>query len=202
MRYTTEDNHPSILLRQKLAHRLPELEDLLDRFCGDFSTPYMVSKNTLLIRADDASTHLHFIIQGTVAEFGEDDRHYMTVPQVFGPGEFVLNVQRHTTLLPAKSTYRCLTPVRMVVMDQETLHAFQRDLEFGEVFFVIQQHLLAQVRTHFLHLLKLSPSEHYSWILTQKPWMAQALTRNQMAAFLGVSRATFFRLLSKYRLNS
>jgi len=189
------------LLRHKLADRLPELSSLIDEFCAAFSLPQVLPKKTVLIRLDDASMHLHFVLQGTVVEFGEDDRSQMTVPQAFGPGEFVFNFQRHLTHLPSKTVYQCVTPTRLVTMDQDVLASFQKKEGSDEVFFVIQQHLLTQVRAHFQHLLHLTPVQHYIWIFHHKPWLAKSLTRNQMAAFLGISRATFFRLLAKHAPN-
>jgi len=94
-----------------------------------------------------------------------------------------------------------VTPTRILTMDQDVLESFQKKDGFDEVFFVIQQHLLTQVRTHFQHLLQLSPVQHYIWIFHHKPLLVEALTRNQMAAFLGISRATFFRLLAKHAPN-
>lgn len=189
------------LLRHKLEDRLPELSPLIDEFCAAFSSPQVLPKKTVLIRLDDASTHLHFILDGAVLELGEDDRGQLTVNQDYGPGEFVFNFHRHLTRLPSKTVYQCVTPTRLLTMDQDVLESFQKKDGFDEVFFVIQQHLLTQVRAHFQHLLQLSPVQHYIWIFHHKPWLVEALTRNQMAAFLGISRATFFRLLAKHAPN-
>jgi hypothetical protein len=94
-----------------------------------------------------------------------------------------------------------MTPVLMMKMEGNDLKELLKEPGFDEVFFVLQQHLLAQVRAHFLNLLHLSPLKHYEWLLMEKPWLVKTLTRNQLAAFLGVSRATFFRLLAKHESN-
>lgn len=195
------DRESLVLLFSKFSGRIQVPEERIQRFCSAFSLPILAQKREEIIRKDDASRHLHFILRGTIAEIGEDEKNSLTVPNVYGPGDFVFNLQRHTTRLPSKTAYRCMTPVLMMKMEGNDLKELLEEPGFDEVFFVLQQHLLAQVRAHFLNLLHLSPLKHYEWLLMEKPWLVNTLTRNQLAAFLGVSRATFFRLLAQHESN-
>ena len=82
-------------------------------------------------------------------------------------------------------------------LDQTIWEQLQTEPGCDELLFIIQQRILDHVRGHFRRLLHTSPLEHYRWITKESPALVKGFTRDQMAAYLGVSRATFFRLLQK-----
>ena len=122
------DRESLVLLFSKFSGRIQVPEERIQRFCSAFSLPILAQKREEIIRKDDASRHLHFILRGTIAEIGEDEKNSLTVPNVYGPGDFVFNLQRHTTRLPSKTAYRCMTPVLMMKMVEVMIKAQSQKL--------------------------------------------------------------------------
>lgn len=191
----------SNVLRQVLMaqfHELhPGLEEIMTRFINAFSAPISLAKNHEIIVRDDASTNLYFIIEGCVYELSERDGGPPRIPQAYTSNDFVFNHHRFTTGRPAETRYIVSRPSTVICLDQLTLEEFHKEAHFDELFFVVCQIMLKNTREHFIHLLHQKPLDHYTWLLAHSPELCSSLTRNHMAAYLGISRATFFRILEK-----
>ncbi len=187
-------------MRNDLLKGLPSsspLKHLVTHMTGQFEGPLTIRKGSELIVHGDASLHLYFIVEGVIAEIGRDDQGGLLIPNAFLPGQWLLNLQRHTLGKTADSPYICLTKVQIMRLDQNVWAQLMQDSGYDELLFILQQRILDHVRGHFRRLLHLSPTEHYRWLLNEAPTLVHGFTRDQMAAYLGVSRATFFRLLQK-----
>ena len=187
-------------MRNDLLLGLPKntaLKSLVQYVTSQFEGPLTISKGSELVVHGDASTHVYFLLDGTVAEIGRDDQGGLLIPTAFRAGQWFFNLQRHTTGKTAESPFVCVSNVQVMRLDQTLWEQLQSEPGCDELLFIIQQRILDQVRGHFIRLLHTSPLEHYQWILKESPTLVKDFTRDQMAAYLGVSRATFFRLLQK-----
>jgi CRP-like cAMP-binding protein len=187
-------------MRNDLLLGLPKntaLKSLVQYVTSQFEGPLTISKGSELVVHGDASTHVYFLLDGTVAEIGRDDQGGLLIPTAFQAGQWFFNLQRHTTGKTAESPFVCVSNVQVMRLDQTLWEQLQSEPGCDELLFIIQQRILDQVRGHFRRLLHTSPLEHYQWILKESPTLVKDFTRDQMAAYLGVSRATFFRLLQK-----
>ena len=187
-------------MRNDLLAGLPSsspLKHLVHTMTEQFEGPLTYNKGSELIVHGDASTHLYFLLDGAVAEIGRDEQGGLLISTAFQPGQWFLNLRRHTSGKTAESPYVCLTSVKIMRLDQRFFDTLVLEPGYDEVLFILHQRILDHVRGHFRRLLHLAPKEHYAWILKECPMLVHGFTRDQMAAYLGVSRATFFRLLQK-----
>ena len=173
------------------------LKSLVQYVTSQFEGPLTISKGSELVVHGDASTHVYFLLDGTVAEIGRDDQGGLLIPTAFQAGQWFFNLQRHTTGKTAEIPFVCVSSVQVMRLNQTIWEQLQSEPGCDELLFIIQQRILDHVRGHFRRLLHTSPLEHYQWILKESPALVKGFTRDQMAAYLGVSRATFFRLLQK-----
>lgn len=164
---------------------------------GHVEGPLTIGKGSELVVTSDASTHVYFLLEGAVAELGRDEHGGLLIPIAFGPGQWFMNLQRWTSGKTADAPYVCLSAVKLLRIDQTIWEQLGQEPGYDELHFIVQQRMLDHVRAHFRRLLHESPLDHYRWILKEAPALVKGFTRDQMAAYLGVSRATFFRLLQK-----
>lgn len=164
---------------------------------SQFEGPLTINKGSELIVHGDASSHLYFLLEGAVAEIGRDEQGGLLIPAAFQPGQWFFNLERHTTGKTAQSPFVCLNTIRLMRLNQTFWEQIDQEPGYDELLFLIQQRMLDYVRSHFKRLLHETPLEHYRWIQANAPALVKGFTRDQMAAYLGVSRATFFRLLQK-----
>ena len=187
-------------MRNDLLIGLPNnssIKPLVHYMTSQFEGPLTISKGSELVVHGDASTHIYFLIEGSVAEIGRDDHGGLLISTAFQPGQWFFNLQRHTTGKTAQSPFVCLSMVQVMRLDQTLWEQLIQEPGGDELLFILQQRILNQVRGHFRRMLHETPLDHYRWILREAPALVKDFTRDQMAAYLGVSRATFFRLLQK-----
>ncbi|MDG1252438.1 MAG: hypothetical protein P8N56_02055 [Schleiferiaceae bacterium] len=172
---------------------------LLKAFFSAFSSPISVSKGDILLDLNDESYGLYFVLEGVVIEFGQDETGALIIPQVFQKAGLILNSNLINPGASAKTRYKTASPVTYIRVDQSVIESFKNRDGFGELFFTLQQIFLHQARAHFIHLLHFNPIEHIAWIHANQPLIYTTLTKIQLAAFLGVSRATLFRVLGAFK---
>lgn len=185
------------LILSKLKGRVHP--DAIEEFFNLFSSPIHISRGDSIISLEDASTHLYFLADGIVAEIGRNTNGQVLIPNAYSKGSFIFNYHWFADRTPSITTYKSLTKATYLRLNQHDLFRLLETAEFEEIFFVIQQIILNQTRSHFIRLLHLKPKEYFEWMLKNQPWLISNFSRNHLAAYMGVSRATLFRILEKHK---
>lgn len=169
---------------------IPKLDDA-------FKGPIYFKRGDILIQQDENSQHLFYLLKGCVIESRIDGDKNMTLSKVHSSGDFIFSLQDFTTGLLSQTIFTCKTAVSLLKLDQKILHQFQKMKGFDILFFIIQQSMLGSDRDYTFRLQSMSPADHYRWLKEHSSFITENLTRDQMAAYLGISRATFYRILQK-----
>ena len=177
------------------------LRDVGETFCDLFSPLIMYNKGDKIIFESDASMHIFFLLEGVIAEIGRTNHGALYIPRAMTRNSWFYNIERSISGRTSTTEYTCLTKVALLRCRESDFQNLRQHEAFEELFFTLNQRILGDTRSHFMRLLHMTPRAHYQWLSANNPDLIKFLTRNQMAAYLGISRATFFRLLAKHAPN-
>jgi len=171
------------------------LRPIIRAFTELFEGPFRLNKGQRLISKGDLSKNLFFILNGAVAEIGHNEQGGLYILSAYESLQWCANLETMLTGKKAQNSYVCQKSTLFMKVDASILDEFALHAGKDEVVFILNQRFLNHVRSHFLRLLHYSPQQHYAWMKENAPLLLETFTREQLAAYLGVGRATLFRML-------
>ena len=171
------------------------LRPVIREFTQMFEGPIPLHKGQHVITKGDSHKNLFFILDGVIAEIGRDEQGGLYIPSAYESLQWCTNMETMLTGKKAQQSYVCLTPTLIMQVNASVIEELALQAGKDELVFILNQRFLNHVRSHFFRLLHNSPKQHYAWMKENAPLSLQAFTRDQLAAYLGIGRATLFRML-------
>lgn len=161
---------------------------------GHFKGPLAFIKGQSLILKKDRHRNVFFILKGAVVEYGRTELGGPMVPNGYTSEQWCMNLSVHSEKKTADFSYKCLSETLVMKLDETYWDALLHQPIYDEIQFIINQRFLSQERDHYYRLVHLTPLEHLQWVKEKNPTLFEALTKDELAAILGISRATLFRM--------
>ena len=145
---------------------------------------------------DTRSDHF-FILDGLVAEVWRSPNDESFIYALVGGGEYCTNEFQYLLGEPSRSRFEVIQPTRVLVLRQEEEHQLrQSSSPWEQLSFEVGRNILKKRRER-LRLLSGDREKHLIHLFNKYPGAQEWATKEQLASYLGVSRATIYRILDR-----
>jgi CRP-like cAMP-binding protein len=148
---------------------------------------------------DTRSDHF-FILDGLVAEVWRSPNDESFIYALVGGREYCTNEFQYLLGEPSRSRFEVIQPTRVLVLRQEEEHQLrQSSSPWEQLSFEVGRNILKKRRER-LRLLSGDREKHLIHLFNKYPGAQEWATKEQLASYLGVSRATIYRILDRLGL--
>lgn len=148
---------------------------------------------------DTRSDHF-FILDGLVAEVWGSPNDESFIYALVGGGEYCTNEFQYLLGEPSRSRFEVIQPTRVLILRQEEEHQVrQTSSPWEQLSFEVGRTILKKRRER-LRLLSGDRETHLLYIFEKHPGAQTWATKEQLASYMGVSRATIYRILDRLGL--
>lgn len=169
------------------------IKKLLEAYEG----PVLLNPGDLLWDMGDTRNDYYFILEGLVSEYWINDFGESFIYAFIGPKEFCVNEFQMLFGAPSKSRLEVIQPTWVMVLRQEKECEFRNgSTPWEQLSYEVGKRILEKRRER-IRCLSGPKGEHLLQVITKYPGLLNHATKEQIARYLGVSRATAYRLLTK-----
>lgn len=174
----------------------PWAENLVNRYEG----PFEYKSGELLWDMDDTRADHFYILDGLVAEVWRSSVDESFIYAFVGGGEYCVNEFQYLHGEPSRSRFEVIQPTRVLVLRQEIeIEVRQSASPWEQLSFEVGRNILKKRRER-LRLLSGDREKHLLHVFNKYPGAKEWATKEQLASYLGVSRATIYRILDRLGL--
>ena len=162
-----------------------------------YEGPFLLNPGDLLWDMGDTRNDYYFILEGLISEYWIHDFGESFIYTLIGPKEFCVNEFHLLFGAPSKSRLEVIQPTWIMVLRQEKEFEFRNgSTPWEQLSYEVGKRILEKRRER-IRWLSGPKGEHLRQVITKYPGLLIHATKEQIAQYLGVSRATAYRLLSK-----
>lgn len=182
------------LLKQHLAKTVSLSDHEFDYVFSHFQ-PQVFKKGQVIIAAGDKVECEYFVLEGCVKTFYLTDDLKMYILQFAMPTWWASDYNANYSGQRAAVSVDCVTDVQLLCLTSEDREKLCREIHAVEHFFRWRTNM-GYVAAHkrLLSLMSTDAKRRYEELLKQYPQLYHFVPKNQIAAYLGVSRETLSRL--------
>ena len=171
-------------------------KDLVARYEG----PIEYKPGELLWDMDDTRSDHFFVLDGLVAEVWKSSSDESFIYAFVGGGEYCVNEFQYLLGAPSRSRFEVIQPTRVLILRQEEEHQVRHTSSpWEQLSFEVGRTILKKRRER-LRLLSGDRESHLLYIFEKHPGAQTWATKEQLASYMGVSRATIYRILDRLGL--
>lgn len=171
----------------------PWVRDLVQRYEG----PYLYPPGSVFWDMKETRTDHYFVLEGLVAEEWKSSREESFIYAFVGDGEYCVNEFQYLYGEPSRSRFQVIQPTRVLVLRQEEESLIRSTPSpWDQLSFEVGRGILNKRRER-LRFLSGDKGVHLQHLFHKYPGARTWATKDQLASYLGVSRATVYRLLDK-----
>lgn len=193
----------SVLLdsfRTHLTADWPQIESWAKNLVSRYEGPFEYKSGEVLWDMDDTRADHFYILDGLVAEVWQSSEDESFIYAFVGGGEFCVNEFHYLLGEPSRSRFEVIQPTRVLVLRQEMeMDVRQSSSPWEQLSFEVGRTILKKRRER-LRLLSGNREKHLLHVLNKYPGAKDWATKEQLASYLGVSRATVYRILDRMGL--
>jgi len=193
MMSTTEQSQAYLHLKPIVEAHYPELLDTLESLCMRFEGPLTLKRKESLIEAGEDAHDVYFIIEGAIGRYTPNGHRLIFLST--GPS-FILN-EDVWTRRSERSTdhYIALNDITYYKLSAQDFDAFAEIPGAYELVQLASWRYLDERRSRLRELMHSSAEDRLKALTERHPGVLKWLTRNEIASYLGMSRANFYRLI-------
>ncbi|WP_046247179.1 Crp/Fnr family transcriptional regulator [Hymenobacter terrenus] len=182
------------LLKQHLAKTVSLSDDEFDYFFSHFQ-PHAYKKGQVIIGAGDKVDCEYFVLEGCVKTFHLTDDLKMFILQFAMPTWWASDYNALYSGQRATVSVDCITDVELLCLTSADREKLCREIHAVEHFFRWRTNKgFVAAHKRLLSLMSTDAKHRYEELLRQYPQLYNFVPKNQIAAYLGVSRETLSRL--------
>lgn len=171
-------------------------KDLVARYEG----PFEYKPGEVFWDMDDTRSDHFFVLDGLVAEVWKSSSEESFIYAFVGGGEYCVNEFQYLLGAPSRSRFEVIQPTRVLILRQEEEHQVrQTSSPWEQLSFEVGRTILKKRRER-LRLLSGDRETHLLYIFEKYPGAQAWSTKEQLASYMGVSRATIYRILDRLGL--
>jgi len=168
----------------------------LERLVEAYDGPHLLNPGDLLWDMGDTRNDYFFVLDGLVSEFWVNDCGESFIYAFIGPKEFCVNESHMLFKAPSKSRLQVIQPTWVMVLRQEKESEFRNgNTAWEQLSYEVGKRILEKRRER-IRWLSGPKGEHLRQVITKYPGLLNHATKEQIARYLGVSRATAYRLFT------
>lgn len=174
----------------------PWAKSLVNRYEG----PFEYKSGEFLWDMEDTRADHFYILDGLIAEVWSSSVNESFIYAFVGEGEYCVNEFQYLLGEPSQSRFEVIQPTRVLVLRQEIELEFRQSASpWEQLSFEVGRTILKKRRER-LRLLSGDQEQHLLHVLNKYPGAKEWATKEQLASYLGVSRATIYRILDRLGL--
>jgi len=168
----------------------------LERLVEAYDGPHLLNPGDFLWDMGDTRNDYYFILEGLVSEYWINDFGESFIYAFIGSQEFCVNEFQMLFGAPSKSRLQVIQPTWVMVLRQEKESEFRNgNTPWEQLSYEVGKRILEKRRER-IRWLSGAKEEHLRQVITNYPGLLNHATKEQIARYLGVSRATAYRLLT------
>lgn len=186
--------------RVHLSSNWPEIEvwakELVERYEG----PFEYKPGEVFWDMGDTRSDHFFVLNGLVAEVWNSSSDESFIYAFVGECEYCVNEFQYLLGEPSRSRFEVIQPTKVLILRQEKeLQIRQSSSPWEQLSFEVGRNILKKRRER-LRLLSGDRETHLLYIFEKYPGAQTWATKEQLASYMGVSRATIYRILDRLGL--
>jgi CRP-like cAMP-binding protein len=185
-------------LRQALAEHLRQAVTLRDEEMDhalSFFKPRRARKRQYLVQAGDPVPHEFFVVKGCTKAFHVDTEGREHILQFGIEDWWITDWQAYFARTEARLHVDCLEDCALLLLHLDDRERLCRELHPMEHFFRVKlTNGYMALQRRILHGLVGDAEERYRQFVKEQPALAQRVPKQQLAAYLGLSRETLSRI--------
>lgn len=183
-----------------LAADWHEIEDWANDLAARYEGPFEYKPGEVLWDMDDTRSDYFFVLDGLVAEVWRSSNNESFIYAFVGGGEYCTNEFQYLFREPSQSRFEVIQPTRVLILRQEEEVKFRMaSSPWEQLSFKVGRAILKKRRER-LRLLSGDRETHLLRTFDKYPGAQTWVTKEQLASYLGVSRATVYRILDRLGL--
>lgn len=161
-----------------------------------YEGPLLLNPGDVLWDMGDTRNDYFFILEGLVSEYWINDFGESFIYAFIGSQEFCVNEFQLLFGAPSKSRLEVIQPTWVMVLSQEKESEFRNgNTPWEQLSYEVGKRILEKRRER-IRWLSGPKEEHLRHVITNYPGLLNHATKEQIARYLGVSRATAYRLVT------
>jgi CRP-like cAMP-binding protein len=186
--------------REHLSADWHEIEDWAKDLEARYEGPFEYRPGEVFWDMDDTRSDHYFVLDGLVAEVWRSSNDESFIYAFVGGGEYCTNEFQYLFGEPSKSRFEVIQPTRVLILRQEEEVQFRTaSSPWEQLSFKVGRSILKKRRER-LRLLSGDRETHLRRTFDKYPGALTWVTKEQLASYLGVSRATVYRILDRLGL--
>ncbi|RAJ80030.1 CRP-like cAMP-binding protein [Chitinophaga dinghuensis] len=178
--------------------KLITLTDKEFQYILQFFRSRRIMKKQFLLQEGDPVTQEYFVVKGCLKSYVLDSEDRSHIMQFALPDWWISDYQALVTQSPSSMFLEAVVPTQVLCITREDKERLCAEMHKMEHFFRIKNaYGYIGLQRRILSMLTGSAKERYEQLLQQYPDLFQVVPKQDLAAFLGVSRETLSRLYSK-----
>jgi CRP-like cAMP-binding protein len=184
-----------------LGDNFDRYETWLVRLASLYEGPITLNPGDVLWDVGEMRADHFFILDGLLSEYWINDFGESFIYAFVGQGEYCVNEFRYLFGEPSRSRFEVLQPTRVLKLRQEVEVELRSDESpWEQLSYEVGRGVLAKRRER-IRWLTCPKSEHLEKVIAKYPDLLENGTKVHIARYLGVSRATVYRLIERLGLN-
>ena len=186
--------------REHLSADWHEIEDWAKALEARYEGPFEYMPGEVFWDMDDTRSDHYFVLDGLVAEVWRSSNDESFIYAFVGGGEYCTNEFQYLFGEPSQSRFEVIQPTRVLILRQEEEVQFRTaSSPWEQLSFKVGRSILKKRRER-LRLLSGDRETHLRRTFDKYPGALTWVTKEQLASYLGVSRATVYRILDRLGL--
>ena len=186
--------------REHLSADWHEIEDWAKDLEARYEGPFEYRPGEVFWDMDDTRSDHYFVLDGLVAEVWRSSNDESFIYAFVGGGEYCTNEFQYLFGEPSQSRFEVIQPTRVLILRQEEEVRFRTaSSPWEQLSFKVGRSILKKRRER-LRLLSGDRETHLRRTFDKYPGALTWVTKEQLASYLGVSRATVYRILDRLGL--
>ncbi|MDR7129783.1 CRP-like cAMP-binding protein [Algoriphagus sp. 4150] len=190
-------NNPTTVHRQ-LIHTL-RMANISDDVANELARNFQVvsKRNNILLSKGKIANHVFFIDSGYVILESEINGNSFT-RHIAKPGEFITVIESFTSRQPSKETLKMTKGAIIYAMGHTDFILFsERYPELERAFGKVLQDTLISCQARINDLLSLSAEAYYEKLISETPYILQAVPQYELSSYLGIKPQSLSRIRKK-----
>ena len=201
---TKERNEAHFILRDSFREYLSadwqEIEAWAKDLEARYEGPFEYKPGEVFWDMGDTRSDHYFVLDGLVAEVWRSSNDESFIYAFVGGGEYCTNEFQYLFGEPSQSRFEVIQPTRVLILRQEEeLQVRLSSSPWEQLSFKVGRAILKKRRER-LRLLSGDRETHLRRTFDKYPGAQTWATKEQLASYLGVSRATVYRILDRLGL--
>jgi|1048.fasta_scaffold09675_4 CRP-like cAMP-binding protein len=195
-----EEDAFSILVasfKRFLGDNFDRYQPWLLKLASLYEGPILLNPGEVLWDMGETRADHFFVVDGFLSEYWINDFGEAFIYAFIGSREFCVNEFKYLYGEPSRSRLEVLQPTRVLKLKQEAERELRNEASpWEQLSFEVGREILAKRRER-IRWLSSSKEVHLEQLAAKYPVLLKHSTKEHLAAYLGVSRATVYRLIEK-----